>query len=410
MTESSSSSASIEAIASEAVHHRPRVLSFGFTRDLWAGPDAPSDTWARLSSYAQRVERYDVVAHSLVGHGLTPELPVAPNFTAHATAGKHSVDSFRRLVRIGDQLIVRHGHNVIQAQDPVFTGFAALLLARRHGLPLVVCSFGINPFDRFWKSEALRNRALAPIAKYVLRSADSIIVDSLKSLRSMQRHLPNARLHLKPLFPADLEVFGDVAAIGRLRKELLGDNFDRIVLMIGWVTRQKNYAMAIEIARKLVDQRPATRFVVIGDGNLLARLRRRAAAAGLEHHFIWAGQRSRSEIRVFYRAADAFLLTSLFEGFPRVLMEAAACGLPIVTTDVGGAEEIVEHGRNGFIVPINDVDAACEGLLFLANDQETASEWGRRSRERVLKLTQGYDGAGSQVAIWEALTDVQDGA
>ncbi len=91
-----------------------------------------------------------------------------------------------------------------------------------------------------------------------------------------------------------------------------------------------------------------------------------------------------------FHAAHIACLPSYREGLPKSLLEAAACGLPIVTTDVPGCREIVRDGDNGFLVPARDAQALAMALRSLIDDAALRAEMGRRSREIVLaEFSQG---------------------
>ncbi|MBI3250227.1 MAG: glycosyltransferase family 4 protein, partial [Candidatus Andersenbacteria bacterium] len=83
--------------------------------------------------------------------------------------------------------------------------------------------------------------------------------------------------------------------------------------------------------------------------------------------------------------ADVFILTSLSEGMPSVILEAMGCGLPILASDVGGNNEIVHEGENGYLISGNDVDKIAERIAELINNQELRKRMGKRSREMAMQ-------------------------
>jgi glycosyltransferase involved in cell wall biosynthesis len=93
------------------------------------------------------------------------------------------------------------------------------------------------------------------------------------------------------------------------------------------------------------------------------------------------GNPSYSELPAAYNSFDIFVQTSLYESFGLALIEAMACGLPVVTTSVGIAQEIIEDGKNGFIVPVGDVKAISDRIRILASDYQLRIEMGRKARE-----------------------------
>jgi len=84
-------------------------------------------------------------------------------------------------------------------------------------------------------------------------------------------------------------------------------------------------------------------------------------------------------------AADAYVMSSAWEGMPMVLLEASATGLPIVATDVGGNREVVLHNKTGFLVPPKDSDALAHAMLLLMHlPRALRNQMGQRAREHVL--------------------------
>jgi len=126
---------------------------------------------------------------------------------------------------------------------------------------------------------------------------------------------------------------------------------------------------------------PEARLLVLGDGPLRRSLEWQAVAMGIDDITHFAGHHH--DLPRVLAACDVSVLTSLWEGLPRVLVQSAAAGRPIVTFDVEGAWEVVRDGTNGFIVPSRDVDAFAARLESLLADRGRARALGRAGRERV---------------------------
>ncbi len=122
--------------------------------------------------------------------------------------------------------------------------------------------------------------------------------------------------------------------------------------------------------------------IIVGDGPLKNKLQAQANALGLPP---WAMELrgSLADLAPVYREADAFVMTSEFEGTPNVLLEAMASGLPIVSTNVGGVPEIIHSGQNGFLVSGDDDEDFCTVLERLIQDAELRSVMGQRGRAYV---------------------------
>jgi glycosyltransferase involved in cell wall biosynthesis len=155
----------------------------------------------------------------------------------------------------------------------------------------------------------------------------------------------------------------------------------KIVTMVGRLTYQKNYPILLKVARKCKDKRLPYHFMIVGHGEKeseLKELSRQLEVADIVH-FLGL----RLDIPEILKSSDIFCFTTLFEGFPNVLLEAMAAGLPIVTTNFGGVDELIENDVNGKTVAINDVDGACLALRSYLDYPELAGKYGKKARETV---------------------------
>lgn len=126
------------------------------------------------------------------------------------------------------------------------------------------------------------------------------------------------------------------------------------------------------------------KMVFVGDDwGALASLRSRVERAGIPDRVEFVVGAPRTRVLEEYRAADAFVLPSRFESFPRALLEAMAAGLPIVATRVGGVPEMVAEGENALLVPPGDERGLADALRTLADDPGLRSRFGAASRRRA---------------------------
>ena len=115
--------------------------------------------------------------------------------------------------------------------------------------------------------------------------------------------------------------------------------------------------------------RPQDRLLVVGNGELEDDVRRWVAERGLQDRVVLLG--TRTDIPELMRTADAYVMSSAWEGLPIVLLEASASGLPIVATDVGGNHQLVQHDRTGWLVPAKDPSALAEAMTRMATAPPT---------------------------------------
>jgi glycosyltransferase involved in cell wall biosynthesis len=378
---------------------KPSVLSIGYTRDLWESGD--NDTRSRLEFYASRLERYWLVTNSYKRHGLQPQR--RGNMDLVPTDARGPIDSFLKMLRIGSGILRRHRVTVVQAQDPILTGLAATLLAKWHGVPVNVCVYGPNVFDPYWVGAHWTHRFQAPLGRWVLRRADSIQVDGLLTARRLRESLgEGVPIHAKPMIPSH---FGALLGI----EKSSGPDPDRFrMVFIGRLEQQKNLAMLADVFVRVHEAFAPLgvriEMEVLGDGSQRAEFEARLSPYAASGAVVFRGQVAASELSRALREADALVLTSYYEGFPRVMMEAAASGVALVTTAVSGSDEAVVDGTTGFVTPIGDRAAFVERLSRLIRDPALRRSMGEAGRRHIREaLAASSDHAEKQIRIWEAL-------
>jgi glycosyltransferase involved in cell wall biosynthesis len=208
---------------------------------------------------------------------------------------------------------------------------------------------------------------------------------------------------LKPLIPPDSALFYNACGES-VRKEILQLQFKKIVLFVGRLEKQKNLYLYLDAVYEIIEDGFANvLFLIIGDGSEREGLRRKTRQLNIEANLRWIPYVKRSLLPSYYAACDVLVLPSLYEGFARVLMEAAMAGRPIVTTDVSGADDIIVNGESGFIVPINNKDELKKKVLVLLNDEYLAKRMGEEARNMMRKKYDYEILLRKQIEIWSEL-------
>jgi glycosyltransferase involved in cell wall biosynthesis len=371
------------------------VLSLGYARGLWGAADA--DDVRRLTEYGRRVGRYVHLVNTRKWEGLEPRR-VNEVVEAFPTGARTRPGSFARMLRMGAALLRGGGFSLVQAQDPVFTGAAALALGRRFGLPVNVCVYGTDVFDPHWRRAHWTHALSAPLGRMVLARAAGVQVDGLMAARSLRAAgIPAGRIRVKPMIPANLESFFALPAArpggGPVR-----------LLFVGRLHVQKDLPLLAEVFGRV--QAAAGREVelhVVGAGPGEGRFRARVLAGARPGSVVMHGALGREAVVDAFARADVLVLTSRYEGNPRVLMEAAAAALPAVTTAVGGSDEWVEDGVAGFVVPVGDGAAHADRVLRLVQGDALRRRMGAAARAAAAARVASASDPARQVRIWEEI-------
>lgn len=123
---------------------------------------------------------------------------------------------------------------------------------------------------------------------------------------------------------------------------------DKVIIMVARLVTQKNHTLVIETASEILRESPEARFLFVGGGPDEDALKAQAAAAGVSERCIFLGRRD--DVPRLLGASDVAILPSFKEGFSNAVLEAMACGLPVIASDVGGNSEIIDPGVNGYLL------------------------------------------------------------
>jgi len=156
-----------------------------------------------------------------------------------------------------------------------------------------------------------------------------------------------------------------------------------LVLAIGRLCEPKDHATLLRAWAIVQRETPAARLAIIGSGPLRASLDALSASLGIGPAVRFLPPRP--DVATAYREADAFVLSSRWEGFPYVVLEAMSHGLPVVATSVDGIPEAIEDGVSGLLVPPHDPAALAAALVTVLRDSALASALGHVARERVAR-------------------------
>lgn len=268
-------------------------------------------------------------------------------------------------------------------------GVLARLAAKIARVPVVI---GTLPgLGSLYAAPSLRARLIRlvyqPVQAVACRAADLTIFQNEDDAREFDRRrvVPASRSTVIAGSGVRTDVFvaGDQDAAQELRMQL-GLDGQVVVVMVSRVMRSKgvlDYAAAARHARQ-ADSGLA--FLLVGgeDAESLDALTP-AELDELRASVAWLG--ARSDVREILEASDIFVFPSVYrEGVPRVLLEAASMGLPLVAADVPGSRDVVIDGENGFLVSPGDHAATADAILRLAAEPELRRRFGRSSRERAV--------------------------
>jgi colanic acid/amylovoran biosynthesis glycosyltransferase len=194
---------------------------------------------------------------------------------------------------------------------------------------------------------------------------------------------------------SQMMLFSDRADWGHLKIIRCGVDIERFrhndvrekaskLLYAGRLAVEKGLPVLFESLRMLVDRGYEFELTLVGDGSDRQDLEKLGRQLGISHRLIFAGYASQDDVREYLRQSDIFILPSFAEGVPVSLMEAMACGVPVLATYVGGVAELVEPERTGLLVSPADSLALSKAIARYLDDLELRQKVSRLGRQMVV--------------------------
>jgi len=361
---------------------RMKILALSSERALLNDENSiMNNTLERMKEYSDAADAdFEVIVHSK-GEGFRNVQ--SGRIAVYPTNRKGPISSYSEMKRIGTALIRKNGISCIFAQDPFAYGEIGHMLKKQHGLPLLVNVFSSFFDDPYWKSESLINRVFNETGKRIVRAADGVRVECETEKRKMgELGVEPSRVFVSPVL-VDLGRFRSVSGAG-VRKEHLGRGFDRIALYLGRLSKEKDVGTLLRAAKETWEKDRGILFLIVGSGPEEGSLKCMAAELGLRN-VVFAGRIPYSEVPAYHAAADVFVLPSLYEGIPLVLVEAHASGKPVVCTELRDAPDVMLNGKSGYVVPQKGYREMAEKIIEILRGGR-AEEMGEAGRAYVLGL------------------------
>jgi glycosyltransferase involved in cell wall biosynthesis len=156
-------------------------------------------------------------------------------------------------------------------------------------------------------------------------------------------------------------------------------------LFVGRLIRIKNIPMLLKAFSEVCKVYPKASLHIVGDGEEKANLMSLAKQLGIASKVKFYGHLYKDKLLDVYQSSDVFVIGSKYENFPNAVLEAMACGLPVIATSVGGLIKQVEIGQTGFLVPPDDHKEMAKKMLWFIRNKNKILEFGKNAREFVIK-------------------------
>ncbi len=343
-----------------------KILSLGLDNSAL---DKNSPLAKRLVSYGGLVGLYTVIVPSKE----SSQRVLSERVTVYGISSANKIFSFYRIFKKAKELISKHKYTIITVQDQYYLALLGYWLASKFKLGLEVQNHGWE------KCAGLRKL----IAKFVLPRAHAVrtVSQRLKKQLAGEFGVREERIMVVPVHVEVPELLGTESLNSRQVQDR-----KLIFLTVGRLVPVKNISLQIKAMARVVKNNPNIELWIAGEGKKKEDFKTEIKNFGMEENVKLLGWSGHKWLYNIYSQADVFLLTSLAEGWPITIIEAAFWGLPIIMTDVGSAGELIINKKTGLVIPVNDLDALVAAMEELINKPELREQLGKNASQAVLNL------------------------
>jgi glycosyltransferase involved in cell wall biosynthesis len=315
----------------------------------------------------------------------TPKTPVVKSFLFAGSA-------FRKLNKIKDKCPtdIIHVNLPLVPSFAVPAGFGTTLVSTVHstwkgeaeavrGEPYS----RLNPNEKFMVSF---NWSLRIFEEKMLERSNKIIAVSDFTRRELLRYYEVKEKKIRVIHNGvDVNKFKPASDRRKAKEELGLSPEDIAVLSVGRLYARKGLFTLIESMVPVIRKFKNAKFIISGKGlsNEMSKLDAHAAKLGVRGNIIFTGYFPDEKLPELYQAADVFAFSTFYENFPFAVLEAMSTGLPVVSTNVGGIPEMIEDGKNGFLVPPFSPQELGDRVLYFLEHAAASSEMALLARKTV---------------------------
>jgi teichuronic acid biosynthesis glycosyltransferase TuaC len=307
--------------------------------------------------------------------------PQIPGNLGLSTAGELL---YARLLRRIRKLHSVKPIDVIHAHAALPCGRTAELLSEQLKVPFVVTVHGLDVFNSgFLAGIPATWRRNASVQVY--RAARTVICVSRKVEEILEAGMPQPVASTVVYNGVDPNLFSPNFSANLVTFERTDEHFAPEIVMVGNLLRSKGHELVLQALTRLQPSFPQLRCHIIGEGPDRPRFEELSRDLGIEKQVRFVGRQSRSEVAKAMQRCSVFVLPSRNEGLGCAYLEAMSCGKPVIGCRGQGIDEVIEHGRNGWLIPANGLEDLMQGLSGLLSSLELRTRVGTAARQTIME-------------------------
>lgn len=292
---------------------------------------------------------------------------------------KNRWDFFKLILRLR-KVIKQYRPDVILSLI-YYTNFVAVLASLLSGCNprIIVCE---HSYPREYLKRVRKGNIKRWLIKHTYKKADKIISVSNEIEHVMQKDFNIPHEKTKTIYnPISIATINDLHQ-QKVSHPFFKNNQTQVIIGVGRLIKSKRWDILLNSFASLRKNNEKLRLIILGKGELLDELKKLTIRLQIDQWVDFLGFKENPY--AWLANADLFVLSSDYEGFPVVILEALACGIPVISTDCqSGPKEIIQDGQNGILIPPQDENALKEAILRLLGDEKLRKKLAEEGKRRA---------------------------
>lgn len=314
-------------------------------------------------------------------------------------SGGYVIPSFKEEVGALRKLLIDSKCEIIQSTCYEYlTSIGPILMKKISKTPIVLTTDNLPGYSWFFGDaiiDLIAKLYTYSLGKRILNSYDAVVLLYKRLAEEVNRFgVPHERIHVIPN-GIDVQKFMRISNVGELRTKLQIKDDEKVLLFIGRLSMVKRLEVLIQLTKTLLKDGFRIKTIIVGGGPYEQHYKE--LSRELKNNIIFTGHVTHAQTYKYHLLADIFILPSLSEGLPTVLLEASAAGKPVVTSNVNGIPDIVMHKETGFLVEKSDMYSYTHYVKLLLANEDLSRKMGEKAAEYV-----------KQNFSWDTIVDKYD--
>jgi 1,2-diacylglycerol 3-alpha-glucosyltransferase len=375
-----------------------KLLTIGLDYLMLKDDKVRGDVRERQLVYAKSFDEMHSIVYSPKSLNFQRE-QWSEKLTIYPTNSSNKANFIFDAYKVASEIIKNNKIEALTVEDPFSTGFIGCRLKKKFNIPLNM-QVHIDFIDnQYWMSLRPLNKFFNFIGKRHLKKASTIRCGThVEKEKIAALGISKKNIFVIPV-NQKIKMFQGVDG-SDVRKQYLSDKFEHLLLFTGRLVKQKDIPNLLHAFAKILKTKPKTLLLIVGTGSEEAPLKKLSKELNLSQNIIFTGSIDHNEVPKYLSACDIYVVPSIYEGTCIAMTEAMSAGKAVVVTKFAGAQDLIEHRKNGILVDIKNPQTMANEIVNLLDNPALKREIEKNAPQRIKDVFANDQNIEKVIEMW----------